>query len=342
VDIDDFEKSLSGKNILITGGLGSIGGVLLKRINKFNYKQLTIVDNRETELFYVKKAWSHVEKIEFHLGDVRDKKRMLYLTKDVDIIFHAAALKHVGICELNPIEAVQTNIHGTQNLIECAIDNEIEKMILISTDKAVNPTNIMGATKLAAERLIAATGLSKDLKTKFGVVRFGNVLASRGSVLEIWKDNLKNNQKISVTDPTMTRFFMSMEESANLILISSNLASRGEIFILKMPSINIGDFASIFLELNNMAENDVEVIGSRIGEKHNEELLSLSECDDLLENDELYVKLPLLLDPIEREAEMAKFVGLGFQPTTITSFSSSDTANLLSKAEISEILVKYI
>lgn len=315
------------RTIFVTGGLGSIGSEIVKQLLNYNPKQIIILDNRETELFYAKKSYSTNENIVVVFGDIRDKERLLRATDGVDIIFHGAAMKHVFVCEYDPFEAVKTNVIGTQNVIECALEHDMERMILISTDKIVNPTNVMGATKLLAERMVSAMCSYRGKKTtKFGVVRFGNVLASRGSVLEIWKDQLKEGKKITVTNPDMTRFFMSIHESVNLIFAATQYAENGETFILKMPSVRIGDLAEAFLELKGFAADYYEIIGMGAGEKMDEELISESEISLLMENQDIFVRLPLALD---FEKEKRRFEKLGFKKSQVKGYSSGDIKHLL-------------
>ena len=257
--MDEIHQYLLNKKILITGCLGSIGSELLKQLADMENVSIIGIDNRETELHSIKKLYKPKNNVSINLCDIRDRDKMIEITKKVDVIIHAAALKHVVICELNPYEAVKTNIIGTQNLIESAIINDVEKFILISTDKAVNPTNMMGGTKLAAERLVAAYSNKDDIYTNFGIVRFGNVLSSRGSVLEIWKSSLSLKQKIPLTDINMTRFIMSIPNSVKLILKTILFAENGEIFILKMNSVEIINLAKAFLLANNEDENNFKI-----------------------------------------------------------------------------------
>jgi FlaA1/EpsC-like NDP-sugar epimerase len=265
---EHMKQLFQNKAIMVTGGLGSIGSEIVRQLIQYNPKIIRIIDNRETELFYARQAFETSPNIKLLLGDVRDKERLIKASDGIDIIFHAAALKHVLVCEHDPVEAIKTNVIGTQNVIECALENDVKRVILISTDKVVNPTNVMGATKLLAERLVSATYNEKGVKTtKFGIVRFGNVLASRGSVLEIWDKQLKENKKITITHPQMTRFFMSIPESVNLVFTATYYADSGETFILKMPSIRIKDLAEVFLNLRGFSNDYYEVSGIRAGEK---------------------------------------------------------------------------
>jgi len=324
------------KTILVTGGLGSIGSEIVKQLLDYNPKEIRVLDNRETELFYTRVSYSNHENVRVLFGDIRDKERLLKATDGVNIVFHAAAMKHVFVCEYDPFEAVKTNVIGTQNVIECALEHNLERMLLISTDKAVNPTNVMGATKLLAERLVsAACNLRGRSTTKFGVVRFGNVLASRGSVLEIWEKQLKEGKKITVTNLDMTRFFMSIRESVEMIFSTACYAENGETFVLKMPSIRIGDLAQVFLELNGFPADHYEIIGMGAGEKMHEELISESEVSFLMENEDMFVRLPLTLD-FEKEKE--RIGKMGFKKSEAKGFSSGDRKYLLNKRKIKKVL----
>ena len=328
-------KSLfENKTILITGGLGSIGSEIVEQLLNYNPKQIRIIDNRETELADMKEKYKEQENMRFFFGDIRDKERILRASEDVDIIFHAAAMKHVPICEYDPFEAIKTNIVGTQNIIDCCMKYNIERMILISTDKAVNPINVMGSTKLLAERLVSATCNFKGKNTtKYGVVRFGNVLSSRGSVLEIWEKQLKNKNKITITDPEATRFFMDIPQSVKLIFDASYYSNKGEVFILKMPSIKIGVLAEAFLEIKGYPTNYYKIIGTRNGDKPHEELIAEEETYFLKENKDLFVRLPLLITEIENNYKK-------FKKSEVKKYSSNDPDYLLNKEEAKKILLK--
>jgi len=247
---------LNNKIILITWWIWTIGWALLKELVKNkNIKQIRVIDNRETELAFAKEEFKD-SRIRFLFGDIRDKERIKRAMGWVNIVYHAAAMKHVPICEYNPIDSVYTNIIWTQNLIELALDLNIERFTYISTDKAVNPTNVMWATKLIWERLIHSMFYYKwTSKTRFSAVRFWNVLWSRGSVLDIWKKQIKDKWKITITIPEMTRFFMQIKEAAKLVLKASKYWQNWEIFILKMPAMKIKDLAVKFLKENWVTDN---------------------------------------------------------------------------------------
>ena len=243
-------KEFKGKNILITGGTGSIGMGLAKQLAKYNPKEIRIFSNDENSIFEAKEnlGANHVYKL--MVGDVRDKDRLNLAIRNVDIVFHTAAMKHITICEDNPFDAVKTNVVGTSNILEASIIEEVEKFVFISTDKATNPTSTLGGSKLLAERLTldAGTYAGKG-KTKFAIVRFGNVLGSRGSVFQIFQNQIKMKKPLTVTDKRMTRFIMSISEAASMILKVTKILKDGEIYILKMPSIRIEDLAKGMLHV---------------------------------------------------------------------------------------------
>jgi UDP-N-acetylglucosamine 4,6-dehydratase/5-epimerase len=323
------------KNILVTGGLGSIGSEIVKQMVQYHARFIRVLDNRETELFYSKQSFQNNTEVELFFGDVRDLKRVQEAIEGIDVIFHAAAMKHVIICEYDPGEAIKTNVTGTQNMIEGALEHNIERMILISTDKVVNSSNVMGSTKYLAEKLVAASCNTKgNKKTKFGIVRFGNVLASRGSVLEIWEKQLSAGEKITITNQEMTRFFMSIPESVKLVCSAAYYAENGETFILKMPSIRIQDLAESFLISRGKPKDYYEIIGTKIGEKMHEGLLFAEESGFLMENDKMFIRLPLRFN---FDVSRSKFEKLGFKTSLCSSFSSKET-NYLVKNNIQDIL----
>lgn len=243
-----MEKSIlnefKGKTILITGGTGSIGLGLVKQLVKCKPRSIRILSNDENSIFEARNHLGKNQVFTFLMGDIRDKDRMNFAMRGADIVFHVAAMKHVDICESDPFETVKTNVMGTSNVLEVALLQNISKVIFISTDKATNPTSTLGASKLLGERLTTKAGSLKGKgKTNFLVVRFGNVIGSRGSVFQIFLNQIKNNEPLTVTDPNMTRFIMSISDAASTILKATYKAKDGEIFILKMPSVKILDLA---------------------------------------------------------------------------------------------------
>jgi len=333
-----FYNLFANKNILVTGGLGSIGSEITNQLLLYNPKHVVILDNRETELFYAQKLHHDKTNLEYLLGDIRDKELINKAAENIDIIFHTAALKHVVICENHPIEAIKTNVIGTQNVVEAALYHKVGRIIMISTDKAVNPINVMGATKLLGERLFSALCNNRAGDTKFGIVRFGNVLGSRGSVLEIWNTQLKKGKKITISNPEMTRFFLSIPDSVNLIFKASYYADNGETFILKMPSIKIADLAKAFLHLNGSPDDFSETMGTCAGEKMHEALLFEEESGTILENEEMFVRLP---STTNIEENMKRFKKFDFIISNAQSFSSNKSKYLLNQSRIERVLTRY-
>src|SRR3972149_3359667 len=270
---------------------------------------------------------------------IRDYNSVEKVLEGVDIIFHTAAMKHVVVCEDAPFEAIKTNVLGTNNVIESCIKNKVKKMILISTDKAVNPASVMGTTKLLAEKLVGAIATSTKLKensvTEFGIVRFGNVLYSRGSVLEIWNKQLRERREITITDENMTRFFMATSDCVELIFHATELAKEGEIFILKMPSVRMGDLAKAFSEIKGLPKENIKKIGIRKGEKKHEELLLEDDDNITLENEGLFVKFPSYTN----EERIKEVKAEGFKESSPTKLSSNNQ-KLLSVEEIKNTLLK--
>lgn len=279
-----MESFYKDKLVLVTGGSGSIGSEIVNKLLKLNPQSIRVLDNNETALFELEEELNS-NKIRTFIGDIRDKDRLVRAFENVDIIFHAAALKHVPLCEYNPFDAVKTNVLGTQNVLDAALDQNVEKVIMISTDKAVNPINVMGATKLLAERLtISANYYSGDQRSVFSCVRFGNVLNSRGSVIPIFRKQIMNGGPVTITHPEMSRFIMHIPDSIDLILKAGYLATGKEIFILKMPAVKIVDLAEVMIK--NLAPKygfdperiTMEFIGKRPGEKMYEELITEEEA----------------------------------------------------------------
>lgn len=290
--LNDYYK---GKKVLVTGGSGSIGQKIVKELIQYDVDVVRVLDNNETALFDLEQDLKS-SKIRTFVGDIRDLQRLKMAFKDIDIIFHAAAYKHVPLCEYNPMDAVKTNVMGTQNIIDAAIVCEVKKVILISTDKAVNPANVMGATKLLAERLMISSNAYSGIGgTQFSCVRFGNVLNSRGSVIPVFKKQIKDGGPLTITDEAMTRFIMHIHEAAKLILTAGSISEGGEIFILKMPSVKVTDLAEAMLEYYapkygyDVEDIDVEIIGKRVGEKLHEELMTPDEILYAEETKDLFI-----------------------------------------------------
>jgi UDP-N-acetylglucosamine 4,6-dehydratase len=287
------------KKVLITGGTGTIGYHLTKRLLQEEPSVLRIFSRDEYKQYNMSQDFhEHADRMRYLIGDVRDEQRLLRAMEGIDYVFHLAAMKQVPSCEYNPFEAVQTNVIGTQNVIQAAIQSGVKKVLFTSTDKAISPTNTYGATKLTGERLISAAEYQKGPKqTVFSSVRFGNVMGSRGSVIPLFKKQILEEGRITVTDPDMVRFMMTPTQAIDLILKANELATGGEIFVLKMPTIRLGDLAEAMIrtvkrkyKLQN--EIVIEIIGYRPGEKRYEELMTSEEEQIALEKSEMYILPP--------------------------------------------------
>ena len=338
----ELKNFYEGKTILITGGAGSIGNEIVRSILEYNPEAVRVLDNNETGLFDLEEDLQS-EKIRLFVGDVKDKERLIRAVEGVDIVFHAAALKHVPLCEYNPFEAVKTNVYGTQNLIDVAIDEEVEKFIAISTDKAVNPINVMGATKLLAEKLtISANFYRGKRKTALSCVRFGNVLDTRGSVIPLFRKQIQNGGPLTVTDLNMTRFMMSIPKAVKLVLKSAEMAKGGEIFIFKMPALRIGDLAEAMIQESaseyGYAHNEIEIknIGKRPGEKLYEELVIEEEAENAYENEEMFIVLPQTFDIT---GKLSYNLSDNFKKSEKREYSSKNT-KLLTVEEVKAIIKK--
>ena len=260
---------VSDKVILITGGAGSLGQALVKELLKHNPKSIRIFDQSEYALWDMQRHFSE-KNIRFLVGDVRDRDRLYRACVGVDIIVHAAALKHVPMCEYNPIEAVKTNILGSINIIDASLDRGVDKVLAISSDKAVHPINLYGATKLTMEKLFTHANVYGD--TRFSCVRFGNFKGSIGSVLPLWYKQIEEGKKITVTEKEMTRFWITLDKAAEFVIKCIDMIKGGEIFIPKMPRVELSEL------INSIAPDaKLEIIGGRAGEKLSELLFNEGE-----------------------------------------------------------------
>ncbi|MBU1131209.1 UDP-N-acetylglucosamine 4,6-dehydratase (inverting) [Patescibacteria group bacterium] len=281
-------EELNNKTVLITGGTGSFGKNFAKFLLKnYQLKKLIIFSRDELKQFQMQKELiDYQETLRFFIGDVRDLQRLQRAFNGVDIIIHAAALKQIPIIEYNPFEAVKTNIIGSQNVINAAIDQKVEKVLLISTDKAAQPINLYGSTKLCAEKLFINGNVYSGGKTKFSCVRYGNVLGSRGSIIETLL-NSRDAEEVYITDELMTRFWITLRQSFDLVLFALDKMRGGEVFVPKIPSMKLVD---LFEAITPKAKR--KVIGIRPGEKLHEILLTEEESRHSLELDKYYVILP--------------------------------------------------
>ncbi len=324
-----IKKHLKNKSVLITGGTGSFGKNLVRiLLENFNLKKIVIFSRDEFKQFEMEKEFNKHKKIlRFFIGDVRDLERLELATKNIDFVFHAAAMKHVPIAEYNPMEAIKTNILGSQNLIFACIKNKVKNVMALSTDKAVNPVNLYGSTKLAADKLfIAANNLSGKNGTKFSVVRYGNVLGSRGSVIPLFKKLSENKfNNLPITHPEMSRFFIAIEEAISFVLEMFNEMKGGEIFVPKIPSVEITELANAIAPYNNQ-----KITGIRPGEKISEVLISEEESMYTYETHDHYVILPIILDNTKFSKVIKKYkkVKINFK------YTSANNKKFLNKNEI--------
>ncbi|GAF67095.1 polysaccharide biosynthesis protein CapD [Bacillus sp. TS-2] len=286
------------KKILIIGGTGTIGQYLLEELLLHSPEVIRIFSRDEYKQFELSQKYREFKNIRYLIGDIRDEKRLIRAMEDIDYVFHLAAMKHVPACEYNPLEAVKTNIIGTQNVIQAALENNVKRVLFTSSDKAISPTNVYGSTKLTAERLIAAADYQKgSKKTIFSSVRFGNVMGSRGSVIPLFKKQILNHREITVTDGKMLRYMMTPSQAIQLILKANKRARGGEVFVLKMPVLKIGDLAEVIIEevrkqYSIQDEINIKEIGIRPGEKNYEELMTDDEVLIAIESEDMYTILP--------------------------------------------------
>ena len=293
---------LNGKKIFITGACGTVGSELIRiLLNDPSYQPIEIVaiDNNESQLFFLDQQYLYDSRAHFFVGDVRDSEKLRRRMNGIDVVFHVAALKHVVLCERSPLEAVQTNIHGVQNVISAAMENHVKKVIFTSSDKAVNPTNVMGTSKLMGERLMtAANSNTRENGCIYASTRFGNVMGSNGSVIPIFRRQISKGGPVTLTHNEMTRFVMSIEEAARLVIDSAAIAQGGEVFITKMPVIRIRDLAEVMIQElapvygYNSKEIEIVEIGTKPGEKLYEELMSDEETRRAVELKDYFSILP--------------------------------------------------
>jgi|TARA_B110000438_G_scaffold302888_1_gene362132 FlaA1/EpsC-like NDP-sugar epimerase len=295
---------LKNKHILVTGGSGSIGQAIVIKALEDGAKSIKVFSNDENGLYEMEQIFTD-KKIEFIIGDIRNSETVNSIVKNVDIIFHAAALKHVDRCELNPFEAFTVNIIGTNNIVKAAVNENVKKVISISTDKAVNPIGVMGATKLLGEKLLSAEAFHNKSNTVFASVRFGNVFHTRGSILPRIENQIKKGGPITLTDERMKRFFMTKNDAVKLIVNATDLAVGGEIFILKMPLLHLKDLFEVMKEILapkygfKPTQIKTSNIGIRPGEKLTEYLLTDFEMEHVLETKDFFI-LPSLFESISK------------------------------------------
>lgn len=331
-------KFLKNKIIMITGGTGSFGQMCTKYLLKQNIKKIIIFSRDELKQFEMSNKFNNKKKLRFLLGDVRDRDRLKLATKKVDIIIHAAALKQVPAAEYNPMESIKTNIYGAENVINASIENNVKKVIALSTDKAANPVNLYGATKLCSDKLfIDANNLSGGADTKFSVVRYGNVVGSRGSVLPYFKSLIQKNIKsLPITDEKMTRFWITLEHGIKFVLNSIDMMKGRELFVPKTPSIKI-------IDLVKALDKNIKyhIVGIRPGEKLHEVLCPGESARDTIEFKDYYLIRPFPFDytdeklrlfKINKNNEIGKFVKGDFV------YSSNTNSHFLSIKELKKLI----
>lgn len=331
--IKEVDKMFNGKTLLITGGTGSFGNAVMKRFLNTNVKEVRIFSRDEKKQDDMRKIYNN-DKLKFYIGDVRDLASVKNAIHGVDYIFHAAALKQVPSCEFFPIEAVKTNILGTDNVLTAAIEAGIKKVVCLSTDKAAYPVNAMGISKALMEKTFIAKSrtVSSD-KTLICGTRYGNVMCSRGSVIPLFIQQIKSGQPLTVTEPKMTRFIMSLDEAVELVLHAFQNAETGDIMIQKSPSSFIGDLAQALKEMFQV-DNEIKVIGSRHGEKMYEVLLTKEEASKAVDMGEFY-RVPA----DNRDLNYEKYLEHGSPKITLTDEYNSNNTQILNIEEIKEKLL---
>ena len=322
-----------GKNVLITGGTGSLGNALTQSLLKTKVERIRIFSRDEEKQRQMQNEFED-ERLRFLLGDVRDRERLTRALEGIHIVIHAAALKQVPAVEYNPFEGVKTNVYGTQNLINACLDTDVELALAISTDKAVNPFNTYGGTKLLMERLfIDANSLKGWRKIKFTCVRYGNVLGSRGSVLPTFIEQIRSGKKITITDPSMTRFHMTVNQALDFIFRSLKNSNGGEVFVPKLKAYRLGELKDAIVELLDQ-KVETQIISVRPGEKYHESLISIDEIRNTYENQDDYLIF-------EKKTEHYIYPNdQSIKKTSLKSEYSSNNVELLSKDELKNILTK--
>ena len=335
----------TGKTLLITGGTGSFGNAVLNRFLRTDIGEIRIFSRDEKKQDDMRHEFQAkmpevAEKIKFYIGDVRDLASVKNAMHGVDYIFHAAALKQVPSCEFFPIEAVKTNVLGTENVLTAAIDAGVKSVICLSTDKAAYPVNAMGTSKAMMEKVIVAKSRTvSPERTKICCTRYGNVMCSRGSVIPLWIDQIRNGNPITLTDPRMTRFIMSLEEAVDLVLFAFEHGASGDILVQKAPACTIQTQAEAVCELFGGKKEDIKVIGIRHGEKMYETLLTNEECANAIDMGNFY-RVPC----DKRGLNYDKYFNQGdAERNTLTEFNSNNT-ELLSVEQVKEkmLTLSYI
>lgn len=325
----------SGKKLLISGGTGSFGNAVLKRFLDTDIAEIRVFSRDEKKQDDMRKRYAS-SKLKFYIGDVRDYQSVLNATRGVDYIFHAAALKQVPSCEFHPMEAVKTNVIGTENLLEAAIQNEVRRVVCLSTDKAVYPINAMGISKAMMEKVMVAKSRNLDeSKTVICGTRYGNVMASRGSVIPLFVEQIRQGKALSITDPNMTRFMMTLSDAVDLVLYAFEHGNNGDLFVQKAPAATVEVLAKALTGLMDKPEHPIQIIGTRHGEKLYEALLSREEmaCSEDMGD---YFRVP----PDLRDLNYSKFVEQGEEKISHTEDYNSHNTERLDVAGMQKLLLK--
>jgi FlaA1/EpsC-like NDP-sugar epimerase len=333
---------LRGKRVMVTGACGTVGQELVMQLaSRFEIEMLTALDHNESKLALLENQFREHHAVRFLLADIRDPAAMLRIMRNIDVVFHAAGYKHVHVCERSPLEAVQTNVIGVQNVIQAALENGIERFVFTSSDKAVNPTNVMGTSKLMGERLITAAALDHCRASAiFLSARFGNVLGSRGSVIPIFRNQIRRGGPLTLTHPGMTRFIMSLEDAVRLVIESIVLGRPGDVLITKMRAIKIVDLATVMVReyapLCGQQAKDIEVqiVGQKPGEKLYEELMNEEEIRRSVELDRYFVVRPAL-----STFDKGNFDYAGMQSPVRVPYNSANVTPM-SQEELTDFLHK--
>ncbi len=325
----------TNKTLLITGGTGSFGNAVLKRCLDLDFSEIRIFSRDEKKQDDMRKCYDS-SILKFYLGDVRDYQSVLNATRGADYIFHAAALKQVPSCEFHPMEAVKTNVIGTENMLEAAIQNGIQRVVCLSTDKAVYPINAMGISKAMMEKVMIAKSRNLDeRKTIICGTRYGNVMASRGSVIPLFIQQLTNNKPLTITDPNMTRFMMTLTDSVDLVFYAFEHGNNGDIFVQKAPAATVETLARALLKLFDKPNHPVHSIGTRHGEKLYETLLSREEMVHAEDMEGYYRILPDL-----RDLNYAKFIEQGEEKISHSEDYNSHNTEQLDLSDMQHLLLK--
>ncbi len=329
-----MESIFTGKTLLITGGTGSFGNAVLRRFLKTDIGEIRVFSRDEKKQDDMRKIYNN-PKLKFYIGDVRDYNSVLDAMRGVDFVFHAAALKQVPSCEFYPIQAVQTNVLGTENVLNAAIASGVKRVVCLSTDKAAYPINAMGMSKALMEKVIVAKGRNlKDSETTICLTRYGNVMASRGSVIPLFIDQMRKGSPITITDPKMTRFMMSLDQAVDLVLFAFENGKSGDLFIQKSPAATIELLAHTMKKLFNRPEHEVKIIGTRHGEKLYEVLMTKEERVRAIDMGN-YFRVPA----DDRDLNYSKYFEDGQEVITQAEEYNSHNTHRLNEEELKEMLL---